>query len=240
MSTGWRCCRARQSVIEQTFRVPCEKPTAVVRPLQPTCGPITPGVPDSYSIRVRGRGLLSGHHRAHVRPEGHARDTSATVGADGTVRCAAHRAAAATGVNTRSWPGNVTHVAPCCAARACSPSRAWNQRWSWSRSPVPRARTTVVTGTDFPPGTTVTLSLGPGHHGGDAASRSRRMQSGAFAVSIFLLPHDIPGPRVLSAGTPGRPRGVPGRDRRLPRGGGTGQPPGRDPAITGLASIFRR
>ena len=52
--------QGEQQVIASTFRVPCDKPTAAIRPLQPDCGPITPGLAGSYSIRVRGRGFYPG------------------------------------------------------------------------------------------------------------------------------------------------------------------------------------
>jgi hypothetical protein len=224
------------SVIERTFQVPCEKPTAVVRPIQPTCGPIAPDVPESYSIRVRGRGFYPGTVELTFDQKGTPEVQSATVGADGTfdVRLAATgrdrgdhivlaRQRDARGTLLR---GSRVFTVPCVEPTMVIAPLAGSA-----------GTTTVVTGTDFPPGSTVTLTWDRGITAATPVEVTAD-QTGAFEVSIFLLPHDIPGPRVLTAGTPNDPAAFPGVTADYLVVEGTGQPPGSrsDPG----AVIFRR
>ena len=96
---------------------------------------------------------------------------------------------------------------------------------------------TTATGTDFPPGTIVTLTWDRGITAATPVQVTTDAQ-GAFAVSIFLLPHDIPGPRILTAGTPADPAAFPGVTADYLVVEGTGQPPGA-PGDPGSV-IFRR
>ena len=100
----------------------------------------------------------------------------------------------------------------------------------------PAGTTTLVTGTDFPPGTTVTLTWDRGITAATPVEVTADA-TGAFEVSIFLLPHDIPGPRVLTAGTPGGSAAFPGVTADYLVVEGTGQPPG--PGDPGSV-VFRR
>ena len=52
------------------------------------------------------------------------------------------------------------------------------------------------------------------------------MPTAPSRVSVFLLPHDIPGPRILTAGTPADPAAYPGVTADYLVTEGTGQPPG--------------
>ena len=61
---------------------------------------------------------------------------------------------------------------------------------------------------------------------------------GAFSASVFLLPHDIPGPRVLTAGTPADPAAYPGVTADYLVTEGSGQPPGGPGDPGGV--IYRR
>ena len=89
----------------------------------------------------------------------------------------------------------------------------------------PAGTTTVVTGTDFPPGTSVTLTWDRGITAATPVEVTTD-QDGRFEVSIFLLPHDIPGPRTLTAGTIADPAAFPGVTVDYLVVEGTGQPPG--------------
>ena len=101
----------------------------------------------------------------------------------------------------------------------------------------PAGTTTLVTGTDFPPGATVTLTWDRGLTAATPVQVTAD-QAGAFQVSIYLLPHDIPGPRVLTAGTPADPAAFPGVTADYLVVEGTGQPGGvsGDPGSV----VFRR
>ena len=224
------------SVIEQTFRVPCEKPVAVVRPLLPTCGPITPGVPDSYAIRVRGRGFYPGTIELTFDQKGTPEVRSATVDADGRFDELLPGAGRDRGEYTvlarqRDARGTVLRGSRLFTVPCVEPTMVL--------APLagPAGTTTVVTGTDFPPTTTVTLSWDRGITAATPVQVTTD-ETGAFEVSIFLLPHDIPGPRVLSAGTVADPAAYPGVTADYLVVEGTGQPPGAagDPGSV----IFRR
>jgi hypothetical protein len=207
-----------------------------VRPLQPTCGPITPGVPESYSIRVRGRGFYPGTIELTFDQKGTPEVQSATVGADGTfdaqlsaigrdrgdyIVLARQRDARGTVLR-----GSRTFTVPC-----VEPTMVL--------SPLAGATgaTTVVTGTDFPPNSTVTLSWDRGITAATPVEVTTD-PDGGFTVSIFLLPHDIPGPRTLTAGTLADPASFPGVTADYLVVEGTGQPPGA-PGDPG-SLIFRR
>ena len=224
------------SVVQQTFRVPCQKPTAVVRPLQPTCGPITPGVPDSYPIEVLGRGFYPGTIELTFDQKGTPEIQSATVDATGMFDVQLSAGGRDCGDYTvlarqRDARGTVLRGSRVFTVPCIEPTMVL--------APLagPAGTTTVVTGTDFPPATTLTLAWDRGLTAATPVEVTTD-QSGGFEVSIFLLPHDIPGPRVLSVGTLTDPAAFPGVTADYLVVEGTGQPPG-GPGEPGSV-IFRR
>ena len=224
------------SVMEQTFQVPCSKPTAVMRPLQPTCGPIAPGAPGTYSIRVRGRGFYPGTVELTFDQKGTPEVQSATVGANGTFDVPLTGSGRDRGDYTilarqRDTRGTVLRASRVFTVPCVEPTMVI--------APLsgPAGTTTLVTGTDFPPGATVTLTWDRGLTAATPVQVTAD-QAGAFQVSIYLLPHDIPGPRVLTAGTPADPAAFPGVTADYLVVEGTGQPGGvsGDPGSV----VFRR
>ena len=222
------------SVIEQTFRVPCDEPTAVVRPLLPTCGAITPGVPDSYSIRLRGRGFYPGTIELTFDQKGTPETRAATVDANGRFDVQLTGSGRDRGEYTvlarqRDARGTVLRGSRIFTVPCVEPTMVLTPLAG------PAGTTTVVTGTDFPPDTTVTLAWDRGITAATPVQVTTD-QSGAFEVSIFLLPHDIPGPRVLTAGTPADAAAFPGVTADYLVVEGTGQPPGA-PRRTGVGDL---
>ena len=231
-----RLLQSDQSTLERTFQVPCKKPTAVMRPLQPTCGPIAPDVPGTYSIRVRGRGFYPGTVELTFDQKGTPEVQSATVGANGTFDVDLPATGRDRGdhivlARQRDAHGTLLRASRVFTVPCVEPTMVL--------SPLagPAGTVTTATGTDFPPGTIVTLTWDRGITAATPVQVTTDAQ-GAFAVSIFLLPHDIPGPRILTAGTPADPAAFPGVTADYLVVEGTGQPPGA-PGDPGSV-IFRR
>ncbi len=213
-----------QLVIASTFRIPCDKPTAAIRPLQPDCGPITPGLAGSYSIRVRGRGFYPGAVTVLLDPQGTPDTLQTMVRNDGTFDVRLQGTGRDRGEYTitarqRDARGTVlrasrTFTVPCVepVLTIAPPSG-------------PGGYATLVTGADFPPGTTVTLTWDRGITAATPVEATVGAD-GTFSASVFLLPHDIPGPRVLTAGTPTDPAAYPGVTANYLVTEGSGQPPG--------------
>ena len=213
-----------QSIIERTFRVPCDKPTPVMRPLQPDCGPVTPGLAGSYSVRVRGRGFYPGAIAVVFDPQGTPDTLDTTVGTDGTfevrIRATGRDAGEYTIVaRQRDERGIVLRASRKFTVPCVAPTLTIEP------ASGPAGYTTLVTGADFPPGATVTLTWDRGITAATPLEATADA-AGAFTVSIFLLPHDIPGPRVLTAGTPTDPGAFPDVTVDYLVTGGSGQPPG--------------
>ncbi len=224
------------AVLQQTFSVPCDKPTAVMRPLQPTCGPTAPGVAASYTIRIRGRGFYPGTVELTFDQKGTPEVQSATVGVDGTFDTPLTGSGRDPGDYTvlarqRDARGTVLRASRVFTVPCVEPSMVFTQLSG------PAGTTTTVTGTDFPAGVTVTLSWDRGLTANTPIDVTAD-KSGGFVVSIYLLPHDIPGPRVLTAGTPADPAAFPGVTADYLVVEGTGQAGGvsGDPGSV----VFRR
>ena len=210
------------AVIERVFRVPCVKPEANVRQLQPTCGPIAPGVADSYSIRVRGRNFYPGTVELTFDSRGTPEMRLATVKDDGTFEALVTAVGRDRGeflvlARQRDARGTVLRGSRVFTVPCLEPTL--------TIAPVsgPAGYATLVTGTDFPPGSTVTLTWDRGITSGTALEATADT-GGAFTLSVFILPHDFPGPRILTAGTPADPGAYPDVTAEYAVTGGTGQP----------------
>ena len=224
------------SVIERVFRVPCTEPDGVLRVLRPECGAIAPGVPESYSIRLRGRGWYPGTLELTFDQKGTPEVQSATVGDDGTFDAQLPGGGRDRGeytvlVRQRDARGVVLRASRVFTVPCVEPTLTIEPLSG------PTGYTTTVTGTDFPPGTIVTLTWDRGITAATPIEVTADA-AGAFETIIFLLPHDIPGQRVLTAGTPADPGAFPEVAVDYLVTVGSGQPPGGPDDPGGV--IFRR
>lgn len=213
-----------QTMAQAMFSVPCALATPVMRPLQPECGPITPGLAGSYPIRVRGRGFYPGAVAVILDPQGTPDELDTTVADDGTFDVQLPGTGRDRGEYTvlarqRDARGAVarasrTFTVPCVEpALTIQPASG------------PAAFAPTVTGADFPPGTEVVLTWDRGLTA-NAPVVATTDANGAFTASIYLLPHDLPGKRTLTAGTPADPAAYPGATVDYLVTVGSGQPPG--------------
>jgi hypothetical protein len=210
------------AVIERVFRVPCEKPDRVVRQLQPTCGPISPGVEGAYSIRVRGRNFYPGTIELTFDSQGTPETRLATVTDEGTFDALLTAVGRDRGEYTvlarqRDARGTVLRGTRVFTVPCVEPTLKIEP------ASGPAGYATLVTGTDFPPGSTVTLTWDRGITSA-ATIEATAGADGAFTLSLFILPHDFPGPRILTAGTPADPGAYPDVTADYLVTGGTGQP----------------
>lgn len=214
-----------QTLAEAPFRVPCEEVRPNLRPLQPECLPLAPGSPAVADLRVRGRGFYPGAVEVLFGAQG-ARDTATgLVADDGTFDV--------TFPVTGREPGTYQAQGRQRDTRGTVVARAFRDLVVPCIDPVltilprsgPTGYATIVTGTGFPLDTTVTLTW-------DRGLTARRPivvttdATGAFRVGVFVLPHDIEGPRLLTAGTPDDPDAFPGVTASYLVVPGSGQPPG--------------
>jgi hypothetical protein len=216
-------------VIERVFRVPCDKPDRVVRPLQPACGPIAPGVEGTYSIRVRGRNFYPGTIELTFDSQGSPETRLATVGEDGMfdavlIAIGRDRGEYTVLARQRDARGTVLRGTRVFTVPCVEPTLTVEPLSG------PAGYATLVTGTDFPPGSTVTLSWDRGITSGTPIEATADT-NGAFTMSVFILPHDFPGPRILGAGTPADPAAYPDVTAQYLVTGGTGQPADRGTII---------
>jgi len=210
------------AVIERVFRVPCEKPDRVVRQLQPTCGPISPGVEGAYSIRVRGRNFYPGTIELTFDSQGTPETRLATVTDEGTFDSLLTAVGRDRGEYTvlarqRDARGTVLRGTRVFTVPCVEPTLKIEP------ASGPAGYATLVTGTDFPPGSTVTLTWDRGITSSTPIEATADAD-GAFTLSLFILPHDFPGPRILTAGTPADPGAYPDVTADYLVTGGTGQP----------------
>ncbi len=224
------------SIIDRVYRVPCETPTPVLRPIVPTCGPIAPGTPDEYPIRVRGRGFFPGAVELVFDQRGTSETASVTVGSDGTfdaqlVGSGRDRGEYLILARQRDARGTVLRASRPFTVPCLEPTIVIDPQSG------PAGYATAVTGTDFPPGTTVSLTWDRGLTAGVPAEVTAD-GSGAFETHIFLLPHDLPGLRTLTAAAPTDPNAFPGVTADYLVVEGSGQPPGGPGDPGGV--IFRR
>jgi hypothetical protein len=210
---------------QATFRVPCDEATPNLRPLQPTCLPLAPGQPAVADLRVRGRRFYPGPVEVLFGVAG-ARDVATgTVADDGTFDV--------TLPVTGREPGTYQAQGRQRDTRGSVVARAFRSLEVPCIDPVltirpasgPAGYATVVSGTGFPLATTITLTWDKGLTAGRPIQVTTD-DTGAFRVGAFVLPHDIEGPRVLTAGTPGDPAAFPGVTAPYLVVPGSGQPPG--------------
>ena len=164
------------AVIERVFRVPCEKPDRVVRQLQPTCGPISPGVEGAYSIRVRGRNFYPGTIELTFDSQGTPETRLATVTDEGTFDALLTAVGRDRGEYTvlarqRDARGTVLRGTRVFTVPCVEPTLKIEP------ASGPAGYATLVTGTDFPPGTDGHADLGPRHHVGRRPSRRPRART---------------------------------------------------------------
>jgi hypothetical protein len=214
-----------QTAATTIFRVPCTEVNPNLRPLQPDCIPLAPGRPAVAELRVRGRRYYPGPVEVVVARGGATDLQLGTVGANGEfdVRVPV----------TGREPGTYPVVGRQRDSRGTIVARASREMTVPCVDPAitirpasgPAGYATFVTGTDFPPGTTVTLTW-------DKGLTARRPvevttdAAGAFRVGVYLLPHDLEGPRTMTAGMPDDPDAFPGVTAPYLVVPGSGQPPG--------------
>ncbi len=213
------------SLLTADVRIPCDDPSPALRPLIPTCVPLGPGRPEIAQLRVRGRGYYPGIVEVVVDPRGQPDAITATVADDGTF----DTTIAVTGRDRGEYGvlGRQRDTRGAVVARATRALTVPCVEPVLEIRPVsgPAGYATTVTGIDFPPDSVVTLTWDRG------LSRARPTEvttdaQGAFRIGIHILPHDLDGPRVLTAGTPADPAAYPGVTADYLVVPGSGQPPG--------------
>lgn len=211
-------------LLDATVRVPCTDATPALRPLIPTCGPLAPGVPDAFELRVRGRGFYPGLVEVLVGPRGQQDAQTTTADAEGTFDTTVSVTGRDRGEvqvlgRQRDTRGTVvaratrTLVIPC-----VEPTIRIDPESG------PAGYAAVVTGADFPPGSVVTLTWDRGLTVKQPTEVTADAQ-GAFRIGVYVLPRDLDGRRVLTAGTPTDPAAYPGVTADYLVQPGTGQPP---------------
>ena len=214
-----------QTLAEAPFRVPCEEVRPNLRPLVPDCLPLAPGHPAVADLRVRGRRFYPGPVEVLFGVQGARDATTGTVGEDGTFDV--------TLPVTGREPGTYQAQGRQRDTRGTVVARAFRDLEVPCIDPVltitpasgPAGYATVVTGASFPLDTTITLTWDKGL----TATRPIVVttdDTGAFRLSVFLLPHDLEGPRILTAGTPADAAAFPGVTAPYLVVPGSGQPPG--------------
>ncbi len=214
-----------QDVAGATFRVPCEEARPNLRPVQPDCLPLAPGQPDVAVLRIRGRRFYPGPVEVLFGEQG-ARDvTDGTVLEDGTfdVRLSV----------TGRDPGTYQAQGRQRDSRGTVVARAFRDVVVPCVDPVltisprsgPAGYATIVSGTGFPLSTTISLRWDKGLTAGRPVEVTTDA-TGAFRISVFVLPHDLEGRRTLTAGTPDDPGAFPGVTADYLVVLGSGQPPG--------------
>lgn len=220
-----------------TFRVPCRGRTPPPPVLDPDCGPDAPSQADAYRIAVSGsdfygnglvlvsfgRGSNAPTVMAPTEPDG-SYATLISVGGRGPgsypVRVLQRDAG-----GTELARAEALFSVPC----------ATDPRMSIRPAAGPPGYTALVEGSDFPPGTIVTLRWDRGIDAGRAFEVGVGAE-GRFSVHLFILPNDFPGRRTLRAGRPGEPDAYPGVTARYLVVAGSAAPPGRGRA----GYVFRR
>jgi hypothetical protein len=214
-----------QAVAQATFRVPCSEPRPNLRPTQPDCLPLAPGQPAVADLRVRGRRFYPGPVEVLFGEQGARDTTTGTVEPDGTFDV--------TLPVTGRGPGTYQAQGRQRDTRGTVVARAFRDVVVPCIDPVltisptsgPAGFATMVSGTGFPLDTTITLTWDRGL----TAARPievRTDDTGGFRIGVFVLPHDVEGPRTLAAGAPGDPNAFPGVTAPYLVVPGSGQPPG--------------
>ena len=214
-----------QIVAQTRFRVPCEEPAPNLRPVQPDCLPLAPGQPAVAELRIRGRRFYPGPVEVLFGEQGARDTTSGTVEQDGTFDI--RLPVTGRDVGTYQAQGRQRD------SRGTIVARAFRNVVVPCIDPVltisprsgPAGYATMVSGSGFPLGTTITLTWDTGL----TASRPVEVTTdgaGAFRVGVFVLPNDIEGRRTMTVGTPDDPGAFPGVSAEYLVVPGSGQPPG--------------
>ena len=191
------------------FRAPCNPRTPPPPELAPDCGPPGPGVEDAYEITVDGSGFYPGGLVFVTFGRGEGVREFVADAEDGSFS----RTILVRGRNPGEYP-----------VRAVQRDAARNELASATASfgvpcPIdpsiairpghgPAGYTALVEGSDFEPGSTVTLTWDSGIQAGTPFAVSVEAD-GSFEVYLFILPNDWPGERMLRAGLPDDPGAFP-------------------------------
>jgi hypothetical protein len=211
---------------ETAFRTPCNDPQPPPPELDPACGPARPGEADAYEIEVAGAGFIRGG--VVILSFGRGEDAPQTSvrtdrqGAFTTLIRVPGRQPAKIPVRAvqrdslgRELASAVTRfIVPC----------PFDPRISMQPDAGAAGFTTLVEGTDFEPGSTVTLTWDRGIEAG-RATLVEVEPDGSFRVYLYILPNDLPGTRRLTAGLPDDPEAFPDATGEYLVAMGSGQPP---------------
>lgn len=214
-----------QAIAGATFRVPCEEPRPNLRPLLPDCLPLAPGQPAVADLRVRGRRFYPGPVEVLFGEQGARDATTGTVGEDGTFDVTFPVTGRAPGRHQAQGRQRDTRGAVVARAFRSLEVPCVDPVITISPATGPAGYATMVSGTGFPLGTTITLTW-------DRGLTAKRPivvttdETGAFRVGAYILPNDVEGRRTLVAGTPQDPDAFPGVSATYLVVPGSGQPPG--------------
>jgi len=188
---------------EAIFRAPCRGRTPPPPTLEDVCGPEAAGIEDAYDIVVSGTGFYPGGIVRIRFGRGAGSEVTAARADDGSYEQLIRPDGRGKGdhpvtVTQRDSAGNVIAEATSRFAVPCpiEPSIAITPDHG------PAGYTTLVEGTDFQPGATVTLTWDSGIE----ANRPFEVAvepDGTFEIYLFILPNDWTGERTLTAGPTG-------------------------------------
>lgn len=227
------------------FRAPCTPPKPTLQ-RDPVCGRDAPGEPGAYSIQLRLTGYIPGFVELIFDADGTPEPQTAFVGDNGRLTAtitASGRAAGRYRVQARQQDGrkvladkSVTFTVPCPTTRTPA----------LEIQPTSGAPGFVafVDGTDFPPGTVITLRWDRGI-GARLGITVQADATGAFHEQVLIFSHDFAGVRQMTAGSETDPTAFPTASARFLVVAGQGSPPVLslvDPFATGPGPpiVFRR
>jgi len=195
---------------EAIFRAPCRGRTPPPPTLEDACGPEAVGIEDAYDIVVNGTGFYPGGIVRIRFGRGAGSQETAARADDGSYEQLIRpdgrgENAYPVTITQRDSAGNLIAEARSDFTVPCSidPSIAITPDHG------PAGYTTLVEGTDFRPGTTVTLTWDSGIEA-DRPFEVTIEADGTFEIYLFILPNDWSGERTLTAGLPGGPGAFPG------------------------------
>jgi hypothetical protein len=207
--------------------VPCRDREPPPLTIKPTCGVPAEGTPDAYAITVIGRGFYAGsdvsirygaadrQERFSTQPDADGRFRT-TIVVDGRKEESVPIVAEQLDTRGRAVArASARLIVPC----PIDPSISIEPEQG------PAGYTTLVTGEDFWPGTTVTLRWDAGIDAG----REYQVQvrpDGTFRTHLLIMHNDWPGRRTLRAGLPGEPDAFPDAKDDYLVVPGSGQPSG--------------
>jgi hypothetical protein len=222
-SEALRAPRGQLLEAETEYRSPCDDRDPPPLTLDPVCGPQAPETPEAYEITVRGAGYYP--RSDIVVTFGQTDEFAARAESDGTFETtilASGKTASLVPLRAQQRD-TLGQLAAGAAARfevpcPIDPSIAIAPLFG------PAGYTTTVTGTDFEPGSTVSL----GWDRGITADQPLLVEvdaDGSFEVHVFILPNDWPGERTLSVGLADDPEAFPDVEGTYTVTPGSGVPP---------------